>query len=352
MAQQSPLSRTLSLNNLDTPLTLANGFYVAPNVTTNTFAVDPHFRAGYAQTWQLSLQRDLPGSLVMTATYLGTKGTRGQQQFLPHTYPTNAQGLCPSCPNGYFYLTSNGNSTRESGQLQLRRRLHNGITASLNYTWSKSIDDSALGGSGGPGGRGASATVVAQDWLNLSGERGLSPFDQRHLMNIQAQYTSGMGLRGGSLLDGWRGRLMKDWTFVTNVTVGSGLPLTPLYGTITRGTSVSSSIRPDYTGQSIYDAPPGLFLNPKAVTAPKAGQWGNAGRNSIEGPGQFSLNASMARTFRFSDRLNADFRLDSTNALNHVTYPTWNVVATSSQFGLASTANAMRTVQATMRLRF
>jgi hypothetical protein len=366
MAQQAPFSRTLSLNNLENPLTLANGFYLPPNGTTNTFAVDPRFRAGYAQTWQLSLQRDLPGSLVMTATYLGIKGTRGQQQFLPQTYPSGVAGLCPTCPTGYQYLTSNGNSTRESGQLQLRRRLHNGITASVNYTWSKSIDDSALGGGGSPGGGGggpsgsggggggriATATVIAQDWLNLSGERGLSPFDQRHLLNLQAQYTSGMGLKGGSLMDGWRGRIMKDWTFLTTVTIGSGLPLTPIYGTITNGTSIANSIRPDYTGASIYDAPPGLFLNPKAVTAPQQGQWGNAGRNSIEGPGQFFLNASMARTFRFTDRLNADFRLDSTNALNHVTYPNWNVIASSSQFGLASTANAMRTVQATMRLRF
>jgi hypothetical protein len=350
MAQQSPLSRTLSLNNQVDPLTLANGFYLPPNATTNTFAVDPRFRAGYAQNWQLSLQRDLPGSLVMTATYLGIKGTRGQQQFLPQTYPSVVGGPCPTCPTGYQYLTSNGNSTRESGQLQLRRRLHNGITASVNYTWSKSIDNAALGGS--VPGRPASATVIAQDWLNLSGERGLSPFDQRHLLNLQAQYTSGMGLKGGSLMDGWRGRIMKDWTFLTTITIGSGLPLTPIYGTITRGTSVANSIRPDYTGASIYDAPPGLFLNPAAVTAPREGQWGNAGRNSIEGPGQFTLNASMARTFRFTDRLNADFRLDSTNALNHVTYPSWNVVASSSQFGLASTANAMRTVQATMRLRF
>jgi hypothetical protein len=153
-------------------------------------------------------------------------------------------------------------------------------------------------------------------------------------------------------MDGWRGRIMKDWTFLTNVTIGSGLPLTPIYGTITNGTSVANSIRPDYTGQSLYDAPPGLFLNQKAVAKPQDGHWGNAGRNSIEGPGQFFLNASMARTFRFTDRLNADFRLDSTNALNHVTYPSWNVVASSSQFGLASAANAMRTVQATMRLRF
>ncbi len=49
----------------------------APAITPNTFAVDPNFRVGYAQNWQLSVQRDLPGSLQLTANYLGIKGTRG-----------------------------------------------------------------------------------------------------------------------------------------------------------------------------------------------------------------------------------------------------------------------------------
>ncbi len=88
------------------------------------------------------------------------------------------------------------------------------------------------------------------------------------------------------------------------------------------------------------------------MRAPAPGLWGNAGRNSITGPGQFSLNASLARTFRLGDRISADFRLDATNALNHVTFPSWNTLATSAQFGLPVTANPMRSVQSTMRVRF
>jgi hypothetical protein len=89
-------------------------------------------------------------------------------------------------------------------------------------------------------------------------------------------------------------------------------------------------------------------LNPAAFSAPKAGQWGTAARNSIVGPSQFTLNASLGRTFAE----NLDFRFDSTNALNHVTYPSWNTVVSSSQFGLPITANAMRSLQATLRWRF
>lgn len=347
MAQQSPLSKSLSVQNTAAnPLTLANGFVFSPTTTPNTFAVDPNFKIGYAQSWQVQVQRDLPGSLVMTATYLGIKGTRAQQAFLPNTYPTGAANPCPSCQAGYTYLTSNGNSTKESGQLQLRRRLHNGITATAQYVYSKAIDDAALGG------RGQGGSLIAQNWLNLSGERGLSNFDQRHLLTVQTQYSTGVGVKGGALMTGWRGAAFKEWTISTQITAGSGMPLTPVYVTNVIGTGVTGSIRPDYTGASLYAAPTGLFLNPAAYRAPAAGQWGNAGRNSIIGPGQFNLGASMARTFPLRDRVTMDVRLDAMNALNHVTFPNWNTTVTSSQFGLPNAANPMRTVSANVRVRF
>jgi hypothetical protein len=346
MAQQSPLSKSLNVSNgPENPLTLANGFYVPPNVTTNTFAIDPEFRTGYSQNWQLSVQRDLPGSMVVTGTYLGIKGTRAAQQFLPNTWPVGGIDPCPSCPSGYVYQTSNGNSTRHSGQVQLRRRLRNGFTWSLQYVYSKSIDDASLGGRNQP-------AVIAQDWLNLRGERGLSPFDQRHLATIQIQYSTGVGIGGGTLMSGWRGSLFKDWTFVNAITAGSGLPLTPIYIAAVGGTGRTGSIRPDYTGADLYAPPQGLFLNPAAVRVPEPGQWGNAGRNSITGPSQFTMNASMSRTFRLGDRWNADLRFDATNALNHVTYPAWIVNINSAQFGLPATANPMRSLQTTFRVRF
>jgi hypothetical protein len=346
MAQQSPLSKSLRVQNgPGTPLTLANGFIGSPNITANTFAVDPDFRVGYAQTWQTSVQRDLPFALQMVATYMGTKGTRSQQQFLPNTFPAGELNPCPTCPSGFTYLTSNGNSIRHAGVMQLRRRLRSGFTAELQYTFSKSIDDAALGG------RGQGGSLIAQDWLNLSGERGLSNFDQRHLLSVTMQYTSGMGLRGGSLVSGWRGALLKEWTTSTQITAGSGLPLTPVYQAVIAGTGVTG-IRPNYTGAPLYDAPSGLFLNPAAYTAPSSGHWGNAGRNSIIGPQQFTLNASMARTFRLNDRYSADLRIDAANALNHPTFPSWVTVISSVQFGLPNPANPMRSVQTTIRLRF
>jgi hypothetical protein len=373
MAQQEPLSTSLSVqSSAACPETLTSGFNPCSSITADTFAVDPNFRVGYAQTWQLSVQRDLPASLQMTATYLGIKGTRGVQQFLPNTYPIGAENPCPLCPAGFVYQTSGGDSTRQSGSIQLRRRLRAGFTANLQYTYSKSIDDDSTLGGQGPVAAGAVAPTVptpavAQNWLNLRGERGLSTFDQRQLLNATIQYTTGMGMRGGTLMGGWRGTLLKEWTALATITAGSGLPETPIYLATVNGTGVTGSIRPDRASGSIYAGSDGHFLNPAAYAAPQPGQWGTAGRDSITGPGQFSFNASLARTFRVAKRYNLDIKVDSTNLLNHVVYSSWNTTLNpitnpgsnsvfttdlNPLFGLPAAANPMRSMQVTARLRF
>jgi hypothetical protein len=357
LGQQAPLSTSLSVqNSAACPLTLASGFNTCSSVTSDTFAVDPNLRIGYTQNWQLAVQRDLPGALQITATYAGIKGTHGAQQILPNTYPIGATSSCPSCPIGFDYRTSGGNSTRESGQVQVRRRLRSGFTATLVYTYSKSIDDdAALGGQGhgtASGGSTSGAAAIAQNWLNPRAERGVSTFDQRHLLSLQAQYTSGQGLGGGDLMRGWGGRLLKEWTLVTQVTAGTGMPETPSYMAAVPGTGFTGTIRPNPTGASLYVSSAGAHLNAAAYMAPLTGQWGTAGRDSITGPGQFSLDSSLERSFRLKTKLNLTARVDATNMLNHGVFTGWITTVNSTQFGLPAAVNPMRSMQTTIRLRF
>jgi trimeric autotransporter adhesin len=366
LAQQAPLSKSVrQQNSAACPLTLANGFTQCSTTTADTFAIDPNFRVGYAQTWQVSIQRDLPWALQMTATYLGVKGTHGVQQFLPNSYPLGADNPCPSCPSGFVYQTSGGNSTRQSGQLQLRRRLRAGFAASLLYTYSKSIDnDASLGGQGhqssitqtdfsaGSSTAMSSNAQIAQDWHNLQAERSLSSFDQRHLLNLQAQYTTGQGLEGGTLLGGWRGKMLKEWTILTQLNVGTGLPQTPVIPVAVPGTGWIGSLRPSLSGAPIYRGLNGAHLNSAAYSIPAPGAWGNAGRNSITGPNQFSLDTGMQRTFRPSKHFFLDARIDATNLLNRAVFSSWVTTLESAQFGLPLSAEPMRSLQATMRVRF
>jgi trimeric autotransporter adhesin len=351
MAQQSPLSNTLSVETSDAnPLTLADGFIAdpgSPGATFNSFAVDPDFRVGYAENWQASLQRDLPASLTVLTTYLGTRGRHLMQEFLPNTYPSGAVNPCPACPAGFVYLTSNGRSTRHAGQVQLRRRLRNGLTATVQYSLSKAMDDAgAFTGVTLTGGS------IAQDWLNLDGEWARSNFDQRHLVTAQFQYTTGVGVAGGALLTGLKGALFKGWTITSQLNAGSGLPLTPIVLNSVAGTAVIGTLRADLTGASDDTLPAGFYANPAAYRVPAVGQWGTAGRNSVTGPAQFGLNAGVTRSFPWGSRLNLDWRVDATNILNRVTYSSVNTIVGSQQFGLPNRANTMRKIQTSLRLRF
>jgi len=347
LAQQPPLSTSFTIPNTPAnPLTLATGFVAPSTGIGNTFAVDPNFRVGTSHNWNASVQRDLPASLTVNLTYLGTKGTHLIQEFLPNTYPAGAVNPCPTCPAGFVFLTSDGSSTRHAGQLQVRRRLRNGLTASVQYTLAKAEDNAASFQ-----GANLSSTVFAQNWLDLDSEWGPSSFDQRHQVTASFQYTTGVGVAGGALVDGWRGALFKNWTIASQLTTGSGLPLTPYYLAATPGTGYTGAIRASLSGAST-DAPGGYYLNPAAYVAPAPGTWGNAGRNSVRGPSQFSLNAGITRTFPWGSRINLDYRIDATNVLNRVTYSGVNSLIGSPDFGLPNATNQMRTIKTSLRVRF
>jgi hypothetical protein len=348
MAQQAPLSFSFTQpNSIRNPCTLANAFSTCPvSSTPQTFGLDPNFQIGYLDYWQVSVQHNLPGSWVATLTYNGNRGVHQVQQFLPNSVPPGAPASL--YPSGYIYETSNGTSTYNAGSAQLQRRLRSGVSFGAVYTFSKAMDDAQ-----GIGGRGSAGNALAQNWLDLAAEQSVSSFNRTHTLNLNVQVSTGQGTAGGALVTGWKGALAKDWTFTTAIQVASGLPLTPIVlSRVPTGTGITGTVRADLTGLPIYAAPAGLFLNPAAFTAPPPGEWGDAGRNIITGPGLVSLNASVGRVFRIADRRSIDLRFDATNALNHVNFTSWNTTVGSLQFGLPTSAGGMRTLQATLRFRF
>ena len=248
LAQQPPLSTSFSIANTPGESADAGQTGSSRPPTRSRRTRSPSIRTsriGASHNWQASVQRDLPASLTVNATYLGTQGTNLIQEFLPNTYPAGAVNPCPTCPAGFVYLTSNGSSSRHAGQLQVRRRLRNGLTASVQYTLAKAEDNAASFQ-----GANLSGAAFAQNWLDLDAEWGPSSFDQRHQVTASFQYTTGVGVAGGALVDGWRGALFKNWTFTGQLTTGSGLPLTPYYLATVPGTGYTGAIRASLTGAS------------------------------------------------------------------------------------------------------
>jgi carboxypeptidase family protein len=344
LAAQPPFAKTQTLTtSLTDILTLENGLASAPNQKQilNTFAVDPNYRVGYAQTWNTNIQTDLPYSLVLDLGYLGTKGTRLDIQRLPNRAApgsplTAEQRRQIGDATGFTYESAEGNSIYHALQVRVNRRMRRGVGFQGTYTFGKSIDNSSTFGGAG--------NTVAQNDKDLHAERGLSSFDHRHVFNLTTTWSS------SNRNPKW---WLKDWTLQGTMALSSGSPLTArVLGNLsdTGGTGAVGSGRADATGTSVDCC--GLFFNPAAFTIPPSGRFGDAGRNTIEGPGTFSLNSSLGRSIALSERRRIEFRLEANNLTNHVNYTNVYTVVNASNFGLASAAGPMRTLLINVRLRF
>jgi hypothetical protein len=147
-----------------------------------------------------------------------------------------------------------------------------------------------------------------------------------------------------------------DWSATVNLNLQTGMPLTAMVlGTQadSSGTGAIGSVRANATGLPV-ESGSGPF-NLAAFTTLATGQlFGNAGRNTIPGPGTIGLNATLGRTIYFGEsaRRSLDFRVSANNVLNHVNITSWGTVVNSASYGLASSAGAMRTISMVVRLRF
>jgi hypothetical protein len=353
MAAQPPFVHTASLTtSAENRLTLENGFAASPSQTvTNNYAIDPNYRLGYAQTWTFALQESLPHNTIVELEYIGTKGTaldilRQPNRATPGSPLTAAERLQIGNATGFTYETSQGSSIMHMGQIRITRRLTRGISSTATYGFQKSIDNaSSFGGGGG---------VIAQNDQDLHLERGLSSFDQRHHLNVQYQLTSPVGGARGFL----RGRtttrkLLQGWTLNGGFNATSGTPLTArVSGNLanTGGTAAFGSGRAQATGLPIDG---GTYFNLAAFTLPLAGEYGNAGRNTIPGLFQTSLNASFGRSFRIADtRRQVTIRLNTTNAFNHITITNIGTTVNSSTWGLPTGASQTRTVSLNLRFNY
>ncbi len=325
----------------------------APYPTTGgTASVSPagiqrDFRLPDNQQWNLTIERGLGWNTVVGLGYVGNKGT--------HLYRSiNANGSYLDRTTGQVrrrysdtYGTSsisvrqsNGNSIYNAMQLEVRRRSQKGLIFQGNWTWAKGLDD--VGGT---------VQAALLDLENLGRDRADSDYVRRHVINVNATWELPWG-RG--VLRGWR--LSSIWRYST------GRYLTPSFAS----TGGLSNNRPDV----VYGVSPNLprgqrsadhWFNPAAfkevpAVDPASGQprFGNAGRNTIVGPGVNVMDASLAKLFRIHENHAIAFRLELFNWLNHPNYgaPDTNISNVNTVATINRVVRSMRQAQFALRYDF
>jgi len=326
--------------------TLAGAFNCSDAAVQSNFSANLNYRLGHVQIWDIDIQRTLPMGIVANIGYNGAKGGELDMVRAPNR---TATGVLNSGAQPFAYEDSLGYSRFEALRVNVRKRMQKGISLQATYQYGHSIDNaSSIGGT---------AQTVAQNDLNLNAEEGNSSFDVRHQVTGNWVFELPFGpnrallSKGGfwsKALDGFS--VSGDFTFAT------GTYYTPNYQLTVQETASgsSTSLRPnrDFSVPISGAKQLGNWFNAAAFTAPAAGQFGTASRNSIEGPGTEVVDVSLSRTVQLGETRSFEARVTGANALNIVQYSGINTTLNSPTFGQVTGAAPMRTLTVLARYRF
>jgi len=268
--------------------------------------------------YELNVQRQFGSNLALEVGYLGTQG-----HHLPRYVYFNAAAPGPGSQlsreawpnfNNTVENIGNVNSNYNAFSAKLTRRMSSGLTFLLGYTYSKSIDD-------GSGLRTLGTDQIgAQNSYCLACERGLSIFDQKHRFVASALYQLPFGKGRSYMNHGVAGTLIGGWDLGMIYSMASGSPVDIMDGTCQSNIGASCMDRPNVVpGVSSQVSNPNKleWFNVQAFALQPQYTFGNSGRNTVIGPPLFSVDTTLDKDFRFTERFNLQLRLDAFNLFNH-----------------------------------
>jgi hypothetical protein len=246
-------------------------------------------------------------------------------------------------------------SIYHSMQIVWEKRFSKGLSASANYTWSKSIDDSSVTGQYTLAWMGGSPAM--QNPLNLNLERSLSGNDVPHrfvasgVWDLPFGHGKSFGTNVNRIVDGFLG----GWEISGILTLQSGPPLqvSQSGGTLWNGTQRPNLIGDPATSGSIYDRMNNYF-NVAAFSKPEPDTFGTAPRYlNMRGPAVNTLDAALLKNWKTTEKQSLQFRLDATNVRNHPVFSNPGTSFGSSSFGqITGTKVGSRNVQLGLKYFF
>ncbi|MFZ0662884.1 MAG: TonB-dependent receptor [Acidobacteriaceae bacterium] len=331
-----------------------------PSVLTN---IKYHYPHPGTASYSLGLQRQLAPSVVAQLQYVGTDGwdqndDRGINT-LPLTDPANTanpyddrEGVANGTLNANLYRIFPGfssiyqeenetNFNYNSLQAGLRMENRHGLTMTLAYTWSHSI------------------TEVSNDLNQLSNpfnaryDRGSDTgFDRRNILNATYVYALPFFARSSSFAER---AALGGWEISGITTVESGLPLYITYtGTDTLGLGGVTNNRPNLVSPVSYPKKVDDWFSTSSFADPVApwnggpnNGWGDAGKDSVVGPGLFNWNLSLFKTIPLTSHEGPrlELRFETFNTFNHVSFQGVDTGSHDGNFGQVTSDYTPRILQ-------
>jgi hypothetical protein len=322
----------------------------------DVFAFDRNIKTPYMENYNLNIQQQISGKIVVQVGYVGSQGHR-LWRFFDISQPSQAQITASDCPSGIatcattgaitgaysvprnyigsnfpygaFYIlneNSTGKSNYHALQTSFRINAWHGVTSVVNFVWSRSMDNSSDGEDFVPN------AAQPNDSTNPQLEYGPSNF------NIPRRLTWNFGYDFPKMGGNWK-RLKNGWGLNSILTLQDGQPFHFNYNFEDDFSGSGNGFdRPDVVGPIVYhphsplnfvdlssfaipcDLTVAAQSNPTNTAAdcvPGTRHFGNMGRNALRGPSFKEWNFAIYKTTNFTERFQMQFRADFFNILNH-----------------------------------
>lgn len=357
-------------------LNFANAGFI-PFGGGGVYFVNPHLRTPYVYQYNLSVQQQLTGNMMLEVSYLGYQahGLTGLVDVNPFPLGTNSRLY-----SDYSYLDEFRNVTHANYNgmtVNLRKTLSDmhGWGSSwftLGYTWSHELDNVS-----GFRQRNSNVPYYNPDQFYASGDT-----DVRNVLVL----SGGWDLPFDHLWQSGPKVLTSGWSLYPIVTWHTGFPLDVYAGLNNTpsdpgpsGAGDAGYVRADLVGNSIgtlnpesyqningnsgnYYFNPGNFsntrlLNLDSIASQNASQlpgytYGTLPRNFFRGPGATNVDIALSKKFRFRERATLELRGDAFNVFNHTQFSNPDTSITDLTFGQISTTADPRILQVALHLSF
>ncbi len=376
--QTAPFNTTNTLKNVAlSSIDIVPGEAPPSGSKISPSGVQPDAYTPTVLSWSLSIAQEVAPNTSLT---LGYVGSHGYHQMLSEDVNEPIPTICPAspCPStlpaGTVYYPSgapNANPALANTTTWISEGVssYNGLEADVNhrfghgfqlrgvYTWSKNLDDGTAWNTS----VGANSPAFVEFPSRPKLDWGPASTDVRNLAVISGTWDLPLGQHDTGRINQ---TFVRGWSFSEIATLQSGFPFTPQLGfnPTNNGDSrdpIRPSLNPDFQGKLI-EGGPNQYFNPEAYIVPASGTYGNAGRNSLVGPGLANLDASLRKTTVLTERTNLQFRAEFFNVLNHTNFGTPNEVVYSAAGTtpsptagvITSTSTTSRQIQFGLKLLF
>src|SRR5581483_9094451 len=344
-----------------------NSIFPAP-VLSISYDPTTHFEVPVSYNWNLTVERQVAADWLVQLAYVGAHSSHGKEtiNLNPSLYiPGSSLGTDQRrIFQGYAAINMDsqaGNSSFNSLQVAVKKRLSHGINLSLAYTFSKSIDDYPNGGGNADIGSDSSS---AMPWYFANGrvlDRGPSGFDRRQRLVLSYVWLLPRLGHTNRLVRS----LLGEWEFSGIMTLQTGGPLTVTAGYDRSLTGLGNDRTNLVAGQDLYQSSVCgasinciSWLNPAAFTGPKNaggsyvadGLFGNLGKGALRGPGSINFDAGLSKNFTLYESVKLQLRGEFFNAINHLNPNDPNATLNSAQFGKITGAGSSRVGQLALKL--